>query len=710
LVNIVAPTGMAAVDALIPELYLEPATSSYYVKDKKMNYIVLVKQVPDISNIPDEAWDWEKGTLKRGLLDNVCNELDKQALAFALGMKEQTGGQVVCLTMGPPFAGKVLRYALSIGADIGVLLTDRKLGGADTAATAYPLGRAIRTIEKEIFTGDKNYLIVSGMQSVDGDTAQVPGQTAEELGITHIAYATSFSFDNGSLRVSRITRRGTETVTPNSYPCVITVTEWTEPLNASFSRTRWAYLQKLHRWNAADIGADEARIGLSGSRTTVFRIFSPKEISKRKCVFENDMGKLVGMLKESYDRKLRAIEEEDKELPYWKLRAIEEEDKELPYSLPKGKTPHYKGAVWVYVEQESGEINPASFELLGKATTLASQLSEKIGAVLVGNNVKGLAGELIAYGADKVYLAEHELLANFLPLPYTTAVAELVGRYQPQMMLFSATPLGRELAPRVAYRTSSGLTADCTGLDIVDFSRGNQELIAVLRQTRPALGGNIMAAIITQNSKVQMSTTRPGVMQALKPDNKRRGEIIEYAVDIKESDLGATIISAELRPFTTALAEAGVIACGGAGCKTKETFDKYIPPLAESLGRFMGEAGMVGASRAAVELSFIDRSHQVGQTGQTVKPRIYIAVGVSGAVQHLTGMQNSDIIIAINKDPRAPIFKAADFCVVGNLEEVVPELINMLESPGEIHEQDGHSFCRSWSSQPGWSHKTEATP
>ncbi|MFC2035606.1 FAD-binding protein [Chloroflexota bacterium] len=650
-------------DAALPQ-------KRHFATNNIINYIVLVKQVPDINNIPNEAWDWERGTLKRGLLDNVCNELDKQALAFALRMKEKTGGKVVSLTMGAPFAQEVLRYALSLGVDVGVLLTDRKLGGADTAATAYSLGRAIRNIEKEIFTGNKKYVIVSGMQSVDGDTAQVPGQTAEELGVAHIAYATSFSFVNGSLRVGRITRRGTETVAPNRYPCVITVTKWTEPLNASFSRTRWAHLQKLHLWNAADVGADESHIGLSGSRTTVFKIFSPKEVSKRKCIFENDMGKLVGMLKESYDKKLGAIKEEDKEIPYY---------------LPEGKIPHYKGDVWVYAEQENGEMNPASFELLGKASVLASQLSKKVGAVLVGNDVKGLAGEIIAYGADKVYIAEHELLASFLPLPYTKTVAKLVARYKPQMMLFSATPLGRGLAPRVAYRMKSGLTADCTGLDIVDFRRGNQEFIAVLRQTRPALGGNVMAAIVTQNSKVQMSTARPGVMRALKPDNKRIGETIEYAVDIKESDLGATIICADLSPFTTTLSEAGVIACGGAGCKTKEIFDKYIPPLAKSLGRFIGEEGMVGASRAAVESGFIERNHQVGQTGQTVKPRVYIAVGVSGAVQHLTGMQNSDIVIAINRDPKAPIFKAADYCVVGNLEDVVPELTKVLDSQGESH-------------------------
>jgi electron transfer flavoprotein alpha subunit len=635
-----------------------------------MNYIVLVKQVPDIKNIPNEAWNWEKGTLKRGLLDNVGNELDKQALALALAMRAETGGKMVSLTMGPPFAEKVLRDAMSLGADTGVLLTDRKLGGADTAATAYPLGQAIRKIEREIFNGDRTYIIVCGMQSVDGDTAQVPPQTAEELGIVHIAYATAGRFDNGSLRISRITRRGTETVTPNSYPCVITVAKWTEPPNASFSRTRWAYGQKLHQWSAADIEANESRIGLSGSRTTVFRIFSPKEVSKRKCVFESDMNKLVRMLKESWKQKQAAAQEEEKPPPYY---------------LPVGRAPNYKGDVWVFAERENGEINPASFELLGKASELAAQLGEKVGAVLVGKDSQGLAQELIAYGADKVYIAEHELLEDFLPLPYTKAVSELVGKYQPQMMLFSATPLGRELAPRVAYRSASGLTADCTGLDIVDFKRGERELLAVLQQTRPALGGNIMAAIITQNSRVQMSTVRPGVMRASKPDYKRKGEVLEYPVEIGKSDLGTTIVSSELLQLTTKLSEAGAIACGGAGCKTKEAFDRYIPSLAASLGRFLGEEGMVGASRAAVELGFIDRSHQVGQTGQTVKPRVYIAVGISGAVQHLTGMQNSDIIIAINKDPKAPIFKVADFGIVGNLEEVVPELIKALDSPGEIH-------------------------
>jgi len=631
-----------------------------------MNYIILIKQVPDIKNIPKEAWDWEKGTLKRGLLDNVCNELDKQALAFALKMREKQKGKTVSLTMGPPFAEEVLRYALSIGVDDGVLLTDRKLGGADTAATAYPLAQAIRKIEKEIFKGDKNYIIVSGMQSVDGDTAQVPPQIAEELGIVHIAYATSFSFDNGNLRVERITRRGTEVVTSEAYPCLVTVTEWTRPLYPSFGRTRWAYSHELYQWSADDVNADKSRIGLTGSRTNVVKIFSPREVGQKNCVFENDVKKLAGILKEAYTSKVEVAEEVD----------------EPKYQLPEGKKSDYKGDIWVYAEQEGGELNLASFELLGKATELASPLGEKVGAVLVGKNIKGLCKELITYGADKVYIAEHDLLENFLPVAYTKAISGLIEKYKPQMLLFSATPLGRELGPRVAYSSNSGLTADCTGLDIVDFKRSDEERTGILMQTRPALGGNIMASIITQNSEVQMSTARPGVMKPLEPDKARTGEILEYVPNITESDLGAKIVSAEVRQFTFELKDATVIVSGGRGLKTKDGFEKYIHPLAESLGKFLEQEAMVGASRLAVESGFIDRSHQVGQTGQTVKPRLYVAVGISGAVQHVTGMQSSDIVLAINKDPNARIFKVADYGMVGNLEEIIPELINSLNLPG----------------------------
>ena len=316
--------------------------------------------------------------------------------------------------MGPPFATEVLRYALSICADRAVLLTDRKLGGADTPATAYPLSQSIRKIEKEIFGGDRDYLIITGMQSVDGDTAQVPPQVAEELGIPHVAYATSFRFAGETLQVARITRNGKEVVSPNSYPALITVTNWTEPPFASFSRTAWAYDQEIVSWSAADVAADPARIGLTGSRTTVHRIFSPKEVSTKNCVYVTDMRRLAEMVKQLYDAKLSS-------------QAAKEEVGEQ-YRLPEDKTPTFRGEVWVYAEQDGGELHPAAFELLGRASSLAKSLKEKVAAVLLGAGVEALAGDLIAHGADKVYLAEHELLGHFSPMPYTETIGELIRR------------------------------------------------------------------------------------------------------------------------------------------------------------------------------------------------------------------------------------------------------------------------------------------
>ncbi|MFB3765680.1 MAG: FAD-binding protein [Methanotrichaceae archaeon] len=628
-----------------------------------MNYIVLVKQVPDIKNIPEDAWDWEKGILKRGHLDNVCNELDKQAIAFATAMRQALPGRIVSLSMGPPFAEAVLKYTLAISADVGVLLTDRKLGGADTAATAYPLAAAIRRIEKDIFKGDRNYIIISGMQSVDGDTAQVPPQVAEELGIAHIAYATSFSIEKNRLHVKRISRLGTQVVSPVTYPCMITVTNWTLSPNATFERTRWANLQRIIKWNASDVSMDESRIGLAGSRTAVFKIFSPRDVSARKCIFEPDLTRLVGLLKDAY---------------HSRSESIDQKTAKTTYQLPAGKSPTYTGEVWVFSDQEGGEISQASYELLGKARELADQINTKVGAVLIGQDGLKLADSLISYGADKVYIAASDRLNDFMPVPYSRIVCELLEKHKPQIMLFGATPLGRELAPRIAYRAGSGLTADCTALDIIDYKKGMQDYTAILRQTRPALGGNIMASIITQNSKVQMSTVRPGVMKALEPDENREGLVIEYEPALNASDFTVKIISSEEIPAVSELKDADIIVAGGRGCKTKEGFVRHIPALADGLSRFFGEKAMVGASRVAVEMGFADRSRQVGQTGQTVKPKLYVAVGISGAVQHISGMQNSGIVLAINKDPSASIFKTADFGILGDLEEKVPKLIEAL--------------------------------
>ncbi len=547
-----------------------------------MNYIVLIKQVPDIRNIPPDAWDWEKGTLRRGMLDTVCNELDRQALAFTAALRRERDGKVVVLTMGPPFATEVLRFALSICADRAVLLTDRKLGGADTPATAYPLSQSIRKIEKEMFGGDRDYLIITGMQSVDGDTAQVPPQVAEELGIPHIAYATSYRYEGGELQVARITRNGKEVLAPSRYPALITVTSWTEPPFASFGRTAWAFDQEIVTWSAADVEADPARIGLTGSRTTVNRIFSPKDVSTKNCEYVTDMRRLAEQIKRLYAARLSSH--------------AATEDVGEQYRLPEDGTPTFRGEVWVYAEHDEGGLHPSAFELLGRASALARSLGEKVAAVLPGSGVEGLAADLIAHGADKVYLAEHPMLGHFSAMPYTEAIGELIGLHRPQIVLFAATPLGRELAPRVAYRTNSGLTADCTALDLIDLKRAGKEYTGILRQTRPALGGNIMASIITQNAQIQMSTARPGVLKALPRDDSRRGEVIKHTPELSEERAGVRLVSFEPVQATAQLTDAGVIVTGGGGLRTKENYDAYIRPLAAELGRALGVESMVGAS------------------------------------------------------------------------------------------------------------------
>jgi electron transfer flavoprotein alpha subunit len=631
------------------------------VKRDATDYIVLVKQVPDISNIPSNAWNLEKGTLIRGMLDNVLNPLDLQALTFAyrmLGSHDRS--RIVCLSMGPPQAREVLVDCLARGADSAVLLTDRAFAGADTVATSYALAQAIRRIERDILKS-RGYIVVTGMQSVDGDTAQVPPQIAEELQIEHIAYAQSFHWEGDQLLVTRIGPQGMETITPKECPLLITTPVWSEPLYRSFHRSRSAISQTLHEWSAQAVEAEPNRIGAKGSRTQVYRIFSPSEARDHDCHYAKTMDELAELVERDY-----------KTGPAQGTEKTEE-----TYSLD-GKTPTYRGEVWVYVELENGQVKPVSLELLSEASKLAACLKEKVGAVLLGSGVESLAKELIAAGADKVYVADHPLLKTFLPMPYKMAVVELVEKYRPQIMIFGATPLGRELAPRIAYRTESGLTADCTKLEVGDYQKGELNLVAILKQTRPALGGNIMATIMTKESQTQMATVRPGVMKCLPADNGRTGEVIRHKPKLNEKDLKTAVVRVEEFSHKTRLADAEIIVAGGRGLGSKANFDRHIEPLAAAFNEFLHGHTEVGASRMAVEEGFSDHGHQVGQTGQTVHPKLYVAVAISGAVQHISGMQNSGIIVAINKDPHARIFTHAHYGVVGDLETEVPKLIEAI--------------------------------
>ena len=687
------------------------------------NFIVLVKQVPDITQITDNAFNPETGTLVRSRLASVINELDTQALAVAEKMNKLSGGEgrIVALTMGPPMAEEVLRYGLSRCVDTAVLLTSRALGGADTIATANPLACAIRKIAETLFAGSNDYYIVSGMQSVDGDTAQVPAQIAEQLGIGCIAYITDVDFRDNRFEFSRIISGGSQIVRAKETPTVITVAKYEYPLFATFARTRNAKTAKVVQWSDEDVKAEN--IGVKGSKTRVIRVFPPGKTG-RKCQRVADADELAKLLVESFtkandqqseagqdennyilpakrknlfDRTFEGTEKEyrDFEILSNALNAagitdidnIDEQTKEKILASAgehfHGKAledmlagfklikPSYTGQVWVIAEHDDVTVHPATFELIGKARQLAESLEVKVGVAVIGNSVEKFGKNLIAAGADTMYAIENDVLEEFDPATYCKALAGTIEKYWPQIVLFAATPRGRVLAPMVSARLGCGLTADCTSLDIRDSSRRGE--IAILFQTRPALGGNVMATICTKDSCCQMATARPGVMKKLPVDPTRRGNIIREKANVKKSDRTIEIIKTEHSTGTVNL-DAEIIVSGGKGMQNRDNYEKQLATLTEAIRQKLNVSVERGASRAGVEQGFIDRIHQVGQTGTAVSPKLYIALGISGAIQHMIGIANSNTIIAVNNDPNAPIFKQCDYYIVGTIEEVVPRL------------------------------------
>ena len=353
------------------------------------------------------------------------------------------------------------------------------------------------------------------------------------------------------------------------------------------------------------------------------------------------------------------------------------------------KLEEYKN-IWVFAEQRDGKLMNVALELIGEGYKLSRERGEdaKVCAILVGNGVSGLADELYEYGADKVYLLEHPLLTRYTTDGYAKAITDAINEYKPEIVLFGATHIGRDLAPRIAARLNTGLTADCTRLDInvskyMDYLEENTtaslngldraDESKGLKQTRPAFGGNLMATIVTPNTRPQMATVRPGVMAKRERKAGAKGELIKDDVDVKPEDINVEVVEVvKAAKEMVSLTDAKIICSGGRGLGGPEGF-RLIEEFAEKVG------GVVGASRAAVDAGWIDPSHQVGQTGTTVKPEIYFACGISGAIQHLAGMQTSKIIVAINKDPECPMMKLADYAIEGDLKKVIPEIMAIWE-------------------------------
>ncbi len=329
--------------------------------------------------------------------------------------------------------------------------------------------------------------------------------------------------------------------------------------------------------------------------------------------------------------------------------------------------------VWVFVEQEEGKLSDVGLELLAKGRELADTLESQVWALLLGYEIAPLAETVIQHGADRVLVVDHPELELYRTLPFSRVIVDQVQTHQPYIFLLGATPIGRDLAPRVASATNVGLTADCTDLQIGDYfyKKEKKEYKDLLYQIRPAFGGNIIATIVNPKTRPQMATVREGVMQPNSPDPDFSGEVESVAAQFESSDFALEVLSREVREPTVQLKDAPVIVAGGGGVSSEDE-SQLIEELAHILG------GEVGASRAAVDAGLFSHEHQIGQTGATVRPRLYIAAGISGAIQHSSGMDESNKIISINTDPNAPISKIAHYKIVGDLAEVLPLLIKAL--------------------------------
>lgn len=321
--------------------------------------------------------------------------------------------------------------------------------------------------------------------------------------------------------------------------------------------------------------------------------------------------------------------------------------------------------IFVFVEQRENKIQNVALELLGKARELADVLGQEVYAMFLGNGIKNQAQELIAYGADKVLLCEDKNLEVYTTEPYTQAINQIINEYKPSIVFIGATTIGRDLGPRVAARVNTGLVADCTKLEI---NEEDHELWS----TRPAFGGNLMATIVNPDHRPQMSTVRPGVMRKMPKDDSRKGEIVDVKINFDQSKIKVKVLETVKKEAKVDITQAKILVSGGRGVANKEGFDK-LAALADVL------KGEVASSRAMVDAGIIEHDRQVGQTGKTVRPNMYMACGISGAIQHMAGMEDSEFIVAINKDKYAPIMQIADLGIVGDLHKIVPMLTERLK-------------------------------
>jgi len=614
--------------------------------------IACIKQVPDTTEV---KMDPETGTLIREGIPSVINPSDVNAVEECLKLKDLHGAKVAVMTMGPAQAEEALRELLAMGVDRAVLLTDRAMAGADTFATSYTLSTAIKRLENDEGSAD---LLFFGKQALDGETGQVGPGVAARLGIPIITYATRIVKADPKERTVVAARRADDMVetVKVSMPAAVSVVEnVNRPRRATIDGILRSQKAEVSFWNKDAISADPTKLGLLGSPTTVRKMFIPKPRGRGEIIDgSNDPVSAARWLKE----KILSTRPFSGKTVTASTLISNETQPVVKSNLSSDRSP-----VWVYVEQNEGRTANVSWELLGAGASLAKKLDTVLEAVVIGYQVEGAAGEAASYGASRVYVIDKPILKHYRTAPYARALSKVAITYQPQVLLIGATRNGRDLSGMVATTIHTGLTADCTSLDI-DPETG------CLLQIRPTWGGRQLAMIVTPKHRPQMSTVRPGVFPK-PPKTDAKAQVVKVEMDFDEEQIPTKILEYEWIEMSSLLQESDVVVSGGRGLSSEKNF-QLVRSLAHSLG------GAVGASRRAVESGLADKEIQVGQTGKTIRPKLYIAVGISGSIQHLVGIEGAETVIALNTDPEAPIFNSCNYGVIGDAVKILPLLIDEL--------------------------------
>ncbi len=611
-----------------------------------MKFIVCIKQVPEVSEL---RFDSVKKTLIREGVHNQINPFDRRAITFAYETKKKYGGEIVVITMGPPQAKDALIEALAMGADRALHLLDRAFAGSDTLATSRALSMAIER-EKPFD------MVLCGKYSVDAETGHVGPEVADFLGIPHVSAATDVELSDS------LDRATVETETDYGFqrieapiPLLLTTAERLikpgRPISDELESARSKPYKVI---GAGELSQDTSIFGFSGSPTSVSEIYSIE--TKRKC--EIVEGSTI-------EDKVRILVEK---LAAHGLFSGWKEVEEKKVKPPFARTVRKDKAFWIVAELVHGRVRSVTYELLGRGIELMDKLESELCAVILGNSSNQQVQDLIAHGADKVYVVRHGNLSSYSSDAYAVALAETIKKFKPYVVVAASTSLGRDFVPRVAARLGLGMTSDCIGLDV-----NEQEQLV---QLKPAFGGNIVAPILSRTIP-QLATIRPGMLPSADLNPSRKGEVVETHPTLPEPLSRVIEERFEADRDALRLDNAAVIVSAGAGVGGPENL-KVVKELAEVLD------APLATTRKVVDLGWLPRQLQIGLTGRSVAPKLYVAIAVRGAFNHMVGTGRARIVVAINNDPNAPIFKNCDYGIVGDYAEVVPLLSQELRGSKQI--------------------------